>query len=118
MKRMFQKFTLMIMPMFMVLCCFSFPVLADEMTPLEYKQLTSQRVKEPTPMTMAADVIIARPLGVAATLVGGALFLVSLPFSILGGNVNESFCKLVGVPAKTTFQRCLGCQGEVYPFPT
>jgi len=45
----------------------------------------------------------------ATTLVGGAIYLVSLPFSALGGNAAEAGEVLVVGPAKATFVRCLGC---------
>ena len=57
---------------------------------------------------MAADLFIVRPLGIVATLVGSAIFVVSLPFSTLGGNTNVAYQKLVKDPAKFTFKRALG----------
>jgi hypothetical protein len=63
----------------------------------------------PRAEAVAIDVIVARPLGVVITGVGAALFIVSLPFSLLGGNVGEAGKALVGGPAKETFMRCLGC---------
>ena len=33
---------------------------------------------------MAGDALVARPLGLCTTIIGGVLFLVSLPFSALG----------------------------------
>ena len=40
---------------------------------------------------MAGDALVARPLGLCATVIGGALFVVSLPFSLLGGNTGDAF---------------------------
>jgi len=57
----------------------------------------------------AADIVIARPLGMVVTGIGAVLFVVSLPFSALGGNVSEAADALVVKPAKETFSRCLGC---------
>ena len=59
---------------------------------------------------MVADAVIARPIGLVATGLGLAVFVVSLPFSALGGNVDESAELLVAGPARATFQRCLGCR--------
>lgn len=63
----------------------------------------------PPAYSMVADLLIARPLGAAATLVGTGVFLVTLPFSALGGNVPQAAEALVGDPARETFARCLGC---------
>jgi hypothetical protein len=57
---------------------------------------------------MAADALVARPLGLCATVIGGAIFLVSLPFSALGGNTQPAFDYLVADPFKFTFSRPLG----------
>jgi len=65
---------------------------------------------EPSAGAMVADVIVARPLGLVATTVGVAAFIVSLPFSALGGNVDQAVSKLVMGPARETFVRCLGCR--------
>jgi hypothetical protein len=64
--------------------------------------------EEITTENMVADAIIVRPLGVVATILGAGFFLISLPFSALGGNVKEAGQKLVVAPAKFTFQRPLG----------
>ena len=34
---------------------------------------------------MAADGLVVRPLGLCATIIGGAVFIVSLPFSVITG---------------------------------
>lgn len=57
---------------------------------------------------MAADLVLVRPLGIVATVLGCALFVVSLPFSLLGSNTIEASQKLVKDPAKFTFTRPLG----------
>jgi hypothetical protein len=69
----------------------------------------AQSEESPGAGTMAADLLVARPLGVAFTALGTAVFVVSLPFSALGGNVPEAAEKLVLEPARETFVRCLGC---------
>ena len=65
---------------------------------------------EPSGSEMLFDAAIARPLGVATTAVGVAAFIVTLPFSALGGNVANAADKLVIDPARETFVRCLGCR--------
>jgi len=57
---------------------------------------------------MIGDLLIFRPIGIAMTAVGTAVFIVSLPFSVLGGNTKDAFQKLVVDPAKFTFKRPLG----------
>lgn len=57
---------------------------------------------------MIIDLIVLRPLGLAATVIGGAVYIVSLPFSLAGGNAGQAGRKLVGEPAQFTFVRPLG----------
>lgn len=65
---------------------------------------------EPTGLAMMGDLIVARPFGIVATTLGAAAFVVSLPFSALGGNVGQAAEHLVLNPARETFVRCLGCR--------
>ncbi len=75
----------------------------------------TQAVEEdPSALAMAGDLIIARPLLLAATVVGTAFYVVSLPFSLAGGNAGEAGQTLVVGPAKSTFVRCLGCTRSGY----
>ena len=64
--------------------------------------------EEPTGGTMLADAFMVRPLMLAGTIVGAATFIVTLPFSLLGGNVGEAGRTLVVEPAAYTFVRPLG----------
>jgi hypothetical protein len=57
---------------------------------------------------MAFDLILMRPVGLAATIVGAAVFIVSIPFSALGGNSEAAAEKLINEPLFFTFQRPLG----------
>jgi len=57
---------------------------------------------------MIADAIAVRPLMFGALIVGTFTFVVSSPFSAFGGNIEESFEKMVLEPAKYTFVRPLG----------
>ncbi len=58
---------------------------------------------------MAADGLVARPMGVVATALGTGLFLLTLPVTLLSGSVEDSARTLVQEPAEYTFTRCLGC---------
>jgi len=80
----------------------SLPAAADEM-------LDDQINQRPSAGAMVLDALIARPLLLALTTAGLGLFVVTLPFSALGGTVAETGKTLVAGPAKATFLRCLGC---------
>lgn len=82
----------------LILTPFGANLMAQESLPIE----------EATPMKMTADLLLVRPLGFIATLVGGVIFIFGIPFSALGGNVDESFDYLLAKPAKYTFIRPLG----------
>lgn len=71
-------------------------------------------VEKPTALAMTGDAILARPVLFAMTIVGTALYLVSLPFSLAGGNAGEAGKVLVVKPAEATFVRCLGCKNSGY----
>ena len=60
--------------------------------------------------SMMFDLILLRPLGLVATVIGTAFFVVTIPFSALGGNTGEAAKKLVVEPAKYTFSRPLGAE--------
>lgn len=62
----------------------------------------------PDAAVMFADGLVVRPLALGATVIGCATWLVTLPFSALGGNVDEATQKLVVGPARFTFKRPLG----------
>lgn len=56
---------------------------------------------------MAAELIV-RPLGICATVIGAAVFVLTLPFSASGGNAKAAHEYLVEDPFKFTFSRPLG----------
>ncbi len=63
---------------------------------------------EPTGGEMLADAFMVRPFMLVGTVLSTATFIVTLPFSALGGNVGEAADKLVVEPVKYTFARPLG----------
>ena len=75
-------------------------VIDDQQMSAQYKPGAEQ---------MILDGLIYRPLSLAGTAIGTGIFIVTLPFSILGGNVDEAGKKLVIDPARVTFGSCLGC---------
>lgn len=62
----------------------------------------------PSGGAMLLDAVVVRPLGLCATVLGAVGWVVTLPFSALGGNVDEATKNLVVDPAKFTFSRPLG----------
>ena len=64
----------------------------------------------PSGGAMILDAVVARPLLAVATVAGTGVFLVSLPFTALGGNVDEAATTLIRTPAEAAFRRCLGCK--------
>lgn len=61
-----------------------------------------------SPESMIIDGLLVRPLGLAATVVGAAAWVVTLPFSLLGHNAKEAGQVMVVDPAAFTFTRPLG----------
>jgi hypothetical protein len=57
---------------------------------------------------MLIDLIVLRPIGLASTVVGSAVFVLGLPFTIPSGSVGDSACELIKRPAAYTFTRPLG----------
>lgn len=74
-------------------------------------QVAAGAAREPGAAGMIIDGLVVRPLGLVATVLGSVAFVVTLPFSALGGNVDEARENLVTGPAAFTFRRCLGCFG-------
>ena len=69
-------------------------------------------IQNPPAYAMIGDLLIARPLLVVATVIGAGAFVLSLPFTALGGGIGDAGQALVVDPAKAAFVRCLGCIGE------
>ncbi len=57
---------------------------------------------------MFVDFILKRPIGLLATIAGSTVFIVSLPFSAVGGNAEAAYEHMVLKPARYTFIRPLG----------
>lgn len=62
----------------------------------------------PSAAAMTFDAAVVRPVSLVATVAGTGLFIVSLPFSLLGHNADKAGERLVAEPAKYTFTRPLG----------
>ena len=57
---------------------------------------------------MIVDGLLLRPAGIVATVLGTAVFVVTLPFSIPTRSVDKAAQKLIVDPARYTFVRPLG----------
>ncbi len=55
-----------------------------------------------------ADTFILRPLGFAATVAGGAVFVISLPMALITKSTDKTYKVLVKEPFEYTFVRPLG----------
>jgi hypothetical protein len=85
------------------------PVLAAALIASPAYALDQEQIgRQPTTNEVLADTLIARPLGVVATLVGYVGFLVSLPFSLPSGSVDTAGKALIEDPARYTFLRPIG----------
>ena len=62
----------------------------------------------PSAAAMGVDMVLVRPVSLVATALGAGLFVVSLPFSLLGMNVDDAGRRLIVEPGKYTFVRPLG----------
>ena len=72
--------------------------------------------EDPNGFAMVGDFFVARPIGLVLTAGGAALWLVSLPFTLLAGNANEAADTLILGPGEQTFMRCLGCRQSGYTY--
>lgn len=62
----------------------------------------------PSAEAMAMDLIVIRPLGVVATVLGVGLFVAELPIALITWNLHDPAQRLVVEPARFTFSRQLG----------
>ncbi|MEW5709997.1 MAG: hypothetical protein AB1830_14000 [Pseudomonadota bacterium] len=66
---------------------------------------------------MAADVLFARPIGLVGTVLGAALWVVSLPFTLPSRSTDEAGEALVGKQLRYTFERPLGVEPREWSPP-
>jgi hypothetical protein len=60
------------------------------------------------PGAIAADALLARPACLVATILGGAIFVISLPVAATSKSVHRAAYSLMAKPAAMTFTRPLG----------
>src|SRR5437660_12933302 len=66
------------------------------------------RTEDVSAEAIIADGLLMRPGGIVATVLGTAVFVVTLPFSIPTRSVDKAAQKLIVDPARFTFVRPLG----------
>ncbi len=86
---------------------FIFSLLMSPLAALAESAQISEKLHN-SPEAMTIDLVLARPIGLAATIIGSVAFVISLPFSATGGNIPEAWDNLVVAPAQYTFHRPLG----------
>jgi len=62
----------------------------------------------PSAEMMTIDLLVMRPLSLAGTVIGTAVFIVALPFNAITLNFADPARRLIVEPAKYTFTRKLG----------
>jgi hypothetical protein len=71
--------------------------------------VASSRASENSgPLTVATDAVVIRPACLLATVLGSAIFVVSLPVAAISKSVKKTADTLVVKPANATFTRPLG----------
>ena len=63
---------------------------------------------ERNPAVMLVDGVVVRPLQFSSLVIGTFSFVITLPWSALGGNWREAYTKMMVEPARMTFKRPLG----------
>jgi hypothetical protein len=64
---------------------------------------------------MTVDLLLIRPLGIASTILGSVLYVVSLPLTLPTGTADVAGEKFVKEPVQFTFIRPLGQFGSYPP---
>jgi hypothetical protein len=59
-------------------------------------------------VSITADILIMRPVGIAFVPVTAAVFVLAYPFTLIGNNTEKVFDALVAENIRYTFQRSLG----------
>ncbi len=89
-----------------LLLIFSMPAIAD--TSVHYHFSGGYFGESGSGEAMVLDAVVIRPVSLVTTVAGSAIYTISLPFSLLGGNEQSAREKLVLEPARYTFKRPLG----------
>jgi hypothetical protein len=82
------------------------PVVSNHALAADAAEISNE--DSPSLATAGVDLLAVRPLGIVSTVAGFAAYVVSLPFSIPGGNSGKVWKNCVVEPADYTFKRPLG----------
>lgn len=87
-----------------------FTIAALLIIPLGSEVLAQEQIRKEAPDAgaMVADFVILRPVGIVGLITGFTVFVLSSPFSALGGNIGTAWDQMVAASAKYTFTRPLG----------
>jgi hypothetical protein len=92
-----------------LLLCIAMVISLSLATPSFAKSDSSDYGKSDTAAgKMAVDLVVIRPIAIVGSVVGCALYVASLPFSLPGGNSGEVWDTTVKAPVKFAFVRPLG----------
>ncbi len=91
-------------------CGALFTIAAILVIPLGSEALARTEIQQSQPDggAMVADFLLVRPLGIVTLVAGFTCFVLSSPFSALGGNIHTAWDKMAVGPAQFTFARPLG----------
>lgn len=88
-------------------------------TPLSATAENNDTVTGDKATDMVVDLVVVRPLGLAAIAIGTLLTVAALPFTLPGGDAIDSAREMIGKPAEYTFNRPLGefhrCGADRHP---
>jgi hypothetical protein len=88
---------------FMTISCVV--LMASSTSTMAYDDFASDN---PDSGDMLADLVFVRPLSLVGTVLGTAVFVVALPFTLPSGSVEETADAFVAHPFEYTFNRRLG----------
>jgi len=74
--------------------------------------------KDPSASVVMLDAVLARPLGLATTVAGTGVFVLTLPFSAPSRSVDTAAWGLIGRPGGWTFDRPMGRSNPEYEEPS
>jgi hypothetical protein len=97
-----MKGIITIVSLLFFLSCLVVPACAEE------EMVSPATYEEPTGAEMIADLVLVRPVSMAATIIGAAFSIPALPFGLATGHTKEMYEKLVVEPYKYTVCRPLG----------